>query len=95
MEFSRQEHWSGLPFPSPGDLPNPGKKPASLVLQVGSLPLCYLESPKSSYKNTNPVPIEQRAGEILLGTLLSLVHFYSAVTHPFWENPALDFISLE
>ena len=25
--FSRQEHWSGLPFPSPGDLPNPGIKP--------------------------------------------------------------------
>ena len=31
MEFSRQEHWSGLPFPSPGDLPDPGIKPASLM----------------------------------------------------------------
>ena len=29
MEFSKQEYWSGLPFPSPGDLPNPGIKPAS------------------------------------------------------------------
>ena len=29
MEFSRQEYWSGLPFPSPGDLPNPGIEPAS------------------------------------------------------------------
>ena len=29
MEFSRQEYWSGLPFPSPGDLPDPGIKPAS------------------------------------------------------------------
>ena len=29
MEFSRQEYWSGLPFPSPGDLPNPGIKPTS------------------------------------------------------------------
>ena len=28
MEFSRQEYWSRLPFPSPGDLPNPGIKPA-------------------------------------------------------------------
>ena len=28
MEFSRQEYWSGLPFPSPGDLPNPGIEPA-------------------------------------------------------------------
>ena len=28
MEFSRQEYWNGLPFPSPGDLPNPGTEPA-------------------------------------------------------------------
>ena len=42
MGFSRQKYWSGLPFPSPGDLPNPGTEPASLSLlhwQVGSLPL--------------------------------------------------------
>ena len=31
MGFSRQEYWSELPFPSPGDLPNPGIEPASLV----------------------------------------------------------------
>ena len=31
MEFSRQEDWSGLPFPPPGDLPNPGIQPSSLV----------------------------------------------------------------
>ena len=31
MEFSRQEYWSGLPFPSPGDLPNPGIEPTSLA----------------------------------------------------------------
>ena len=31
MEFSRREHWSGLPFPMPGDLPEPGIKPMSLV----------------------------------------------------------------
>ena len=29
MEFSKQEYWSGLPFPSPGDLPNPGTEPES------------------------------------------------------------------
>ena len=34
MGFSRQEYWSGLPFPFPGDLPNPGVKPASLVSPV-------------------------------------------------------------
>ena len=38
MEFSRQEYWSGLPFLSPGDLPNPGIKPRSLTLQADSLP---------------------------------------------------------
>ena len=37
MEFSRQEYWSGLPFPSTGDLPNPGIDPGSLALQVYSL----------------------------------------------------------
>ena len=37
MEFSRSEYWSGLPFPSPGDLPEPGIKPRSLALQADSL----------------------------------------------------------
>ena len=37
MEFSSQEYWSGLPFPSPGDLPNPGIKPGSPSLQADSL----------------------------------------------------------
>ena len=37
MRFSRQEHWSGLPFPSPGDLPNPGIGPRSPALQADSL----------------------------------------------------------
>ena len=31
MEFSRKEYWSGLPYPSPGDLPNPGMEPVSLT----------------------------------------------------------------
>jgi len=38
MGFSREEHWSGLPFPSPEDLPNPGTEPRSPALQVDSLP---------------------------------------------------------
>ena len=38
MGFSRQEYWSGLPLPSPGDLPNPGIEPRSPALQEGSLP---------------------------------------------------------
>ena len=39
LGFSRQEHWSGLPCPSPGDLPNPGIKPESPALQADSLPI--------------------------------------------------------
>ena len=38
MGFSKQEYWSGLPFPSPGDLPNPGIEPGSLALQADALP---------------------------------------------------------
>ena len=38
MGFSRQEHWNGLPFPSPGDLPQPGIEPGSPALQADSLP---------------------------------------------------------
>ena len=38
MEFSRQEYWSGLPFPSPGDLPDPGIEPRSPALQADALP---------------------------------------------------------
>ena len=37
MGFSRQEYWNGLPFPSPGDLPNPGVEPGSHELQADSL----------------------------------------------------------
>ena len=38
MEVSRHECWSGLPFPSPGDLPDPGIKPGSPALQADALP---------------------------------------------------------
>ena len=38
MGFSRQEYWSGLPFPSPGDLPDPGIEPRSPALQADDLP---------------------------------------------------------
>ena len=38
MEFSRQEYWSGSPFPSPGDLPNPGIETRSPAIQADTLP---------------------------------------------------------
>ena len=43
MEFFRQEYWSGLPFPSPGDLPDPGIEPGSSALQAHSLHLISQE----------------------------------------------------
>ena len=43
--FPRQEHWSGLPFPSPGDLPNPGIEPTSPALQADSLSLSHQGGP--------------------------------------------------
>ena len=46
MGFSRQEYWSGLPFPPPGDLPNPGIKPESPALQADSLPTELQGNPK-------------------------------------------------
>jgi len=48
MGFSWQEYWSGLPFPSPGDLPNPGikhKSPEFPALQIDSLQLSHQGSP--------------------------------------------------
>ena len=52
MGFSRQEYWSGLPFPSPGDLPNPRIKPRSPVLQVILYHLSYRGSATTPAPNT-------------------------------------------
>ena len=46
MGFSRPEYWSGLPFPSPGDLPNPGIEPRSPALEADSLPTELQGKPK-------------------------------------------------
>ena len=53
MEFSREDYWSGLPFPSPGDLPNPGIEPMSSALQADFLPLSHLGSMKPLDINYN------------------------------------------
>ena len=47
MGFPRQEYWSGLPFPFPGDLPDPGMKPGSPALEADTL-----TSEKTSYRDT-------------------------------------------
>ena len=45
MGFFRQECWNGLPFPPPGDLPDPGIEPVSPALQADSLPLSHRGDP--------------------------------------------------
>ena len=59
MEFSRPEYWSGQPFPSPGNLPNPAIEPRSPALQADSLPA----EPQGKPKNTGvgepfPSPVD-------------------------------------
>ena len=51
MRFSRQGYWSGWPFPSPGDLPNPGIEPRSPELQADALPTELQGKYRGFYKN--------------------------------------------
>ena len=53
MGFSRQECWSGLPFPSPGDLPDPGIEPGSPALRADALPS---EPPGKSLEDSMEIP---------------------------------------
>ena len=50
MGFSRQEYWSGLPFPSPGDLPDAGIESRSPALQADSLPFELQGIPKNCFR---------------------------------------------
>ena len=62
-EFSRQEYWSGLPFPSPGDLPNPGIEPGSCALQADSLPFDPPGKPNTMYKSRLSCVVGQSGGQ--------------------------------
>ena len=53
MEFSRQEDWSGLPYPSPGDLPDPGIEPASAALAGGFFTPSLQGSPQTKELHVN------------------------------------------
>ena len=57
MKFSRQEYWSGLPFPSPEDLSNPGIEPGSSALQADSLPTVLLGKPSNSNQLLFIIPV--------------------------------------
>ena len=83
MGFSRQEYWSGLPCPPPGDLPNPGIKPASpatSVSQVGSLPLSHQGSPN----NCIPSPQFNSYYFVMFVLFLSDIILYGVVSDIVW-----------
>ena len=56
MGFPRQDYWSGLSFPSPGDLPKPGTEPGSPALQVDSLPTEPLRKPNKCLLRAYCIP---------------------------------------
>ena len=78
MEFSRQEYWSGQPFTSPGDCPDPGIKPRCPALQADSL---QSEPSVTSYKRMVANLTVKRAAN-------SLVHY---ITHGSLENITGEF----
>ena len=74
MEFSRQEYWSGLPFPSPGKLPNPGIEPSSPTLQADSLPSATRKVTQRDIENAQDI---ERGNEILFSiSILSTALVY-------------------
>ena len=77
-EFPRQEYWSGLPCPPPGNLPNPGIKPISPTLQVDSLPAELQFSPNLKSGKAD-VPAQKQADrESMNSPLLTIFYFIQA-----------------
>ena len=77
MGFSRQEYWSGLPFPSPGDLPDPGIKPRSPALQA-ALP----SEPKLLIKSSKVGTEFSEAEACYVPLCLEIQENYSFLLHP-------------
>ena len=70
MGFSRQEYWSGLSFPSPGNLPDPGIKPKSSALQADSLPTELQGKPTDRIKSPNQKKLVNQTGRLIFIYLL-------------------------
>ena len=93
MELSKQEYWSKLPFPSPGDLPNPGIECGSPSLQADSLPFeppgkCHLRSPLPSLM----VPI---SSSIYLVSIFPFTFSLLTVVQASWDQgPNLCYLTL-
>ena len=101
MGFSRQEYWSGLPFPPPEDIPDPGMEPMSPALQVDSLPPSH--EGNSQQDRTELINSLKGTGQLFTNSLLestdinikkfftttvSFIHFYitSSTTYFHIEN---------
>ena len=82
MEFSRQEDWSGLPFPSPADLPDPGIKPRSPALQADALP----SEPPGKPRLNKMWPLLSRS-HILLCHINALIDHYQMTWQKKVEHP--------
>ena len=106
MGFSRQEYWSGFPFPSSGDLPKPGVKHGSPALQADSLPseppgktLSSLPPPQfglrsSNREETQPSPLTENWIKDLLNVVLPLrtrASFPLCLSH---QEAFISFLSL-
>ena len=85
VEFSRQEYWSGLPFPSPGDLPDPGMEPMSSAL-AGEF--FTTEPPGKSFSSNYLTPLWKISWPCNYGCQCSVCFFTINITH-FLPNQGL------
>ena len=84
MEFSRQDHWSGLLFPSPGKLPDPGIKHVSATLQAEPLPS---EPPKFRTLTSNSVKnVEQQELSSITGWDAKWYSYFGRKFSSFLQN---------
>ena len=86
MGFSRQEYWSGLPCPPPGDLPNPGTGPSVLCLlhwQAGSLPLAPPGKPSDLLGMSISLATQAAPSWVDLGNVFNVA---SRISKPFTER---------
>ena len=95
MGFSRQEYWSGLPYPPPGDLPIPGIEPRSPAFQADSLPSEPLGNP-SIIKikwSQGPFPDKKNSFLSLLQLAMTFLEFFKTPFRAaiFWESSQSNF----
>ena len=91
MGFSRQEYWSGLPCPPPGDLPNPGIEPKSPALQEDSLP----SEPPGKPKNTGVGSLSLLQGNFpILESKWGLLHCRRILYQLHYQGSLLEYLNI-